>query len=47
MTKAELNVAEDLIYEAIRKAYGYDTQADALVDLVMDLVEQAKDDVKE
>ena len=41
MTKQELLSAEDKIYDAIRNTYGYDKQANALVDLVMDLIADA------
>lgn len=43
MTKQELLNAEDKLYKAVRNTYGYDTQADELVDLVMDLVAGALD----
>lgn len=41
MTKEELRQSEDKIYKAIRNTYGYDEQANGLVDLVMDLVADA------
>lgn len=41
MTKKELLDAEDKLYDAVRKVYGYDEQADELVDLVMDLITDA------
>lgn len=47
MTKAELLNAEDKLYQAVRKAYGYDTQADELVDIIWELVELAKDSAEE
>ena len=47
MTKAELIDAEDKLYQAVRKTYGYDEQADALVDIIWELVELASDSVEE
>lgn len=47
MTKEELRQSEDKIYNAIRNTYGYDEQADALVDLVMDLIADAVSIAKE
>ncbi len=41
MTKAELLKAEDKLYQAVRKTYGYDEQADELVDIIWELVELA------
>lgn len=47
MTKAELLNAEDKLYTAVRKTYGYDTQANELVDIIWELVELASDSVEE
>lgn len=43
MTKKELMEAEDKLYTAVRKTYGYDDDADALVDIIWELVEIASD----
>ena len=43
MTKDELSKAEDDILFAVRKVYGYDDQANELVDMVCELVELAED----
>lgn len=47
MTKAELLNAEDKLYTAVRKTYGYDDEAEALVDIIWELVELASDSVEE
>ena len=47
MTKAELIDAEDKLYQAVRKTYGYNEQADELVDIIWELVELASDNVEE
>ena len=47
MTKQELLSAEDKLYTAVRKTYGYGEQADALVDIIWELVELASDNVEE
>ena len=43
MTKQELLSAEDKLYTAVRKTYGYNRQADELVDIIWELVELASD----
>ena len=43
MTKKELMEAEEKLYTAVRKTYGYDDDADALVDIIWELVEIASD----
>ena len=47
MTKQELLNAEDKLYTAVRKTYGYDDEAEALVDIIWELVELASDSVEE
>jgi len=47
MTKQELLSAEDKLYQAVRKTYGYNDQADELVDIIWELVELASDSVEE
>lgn len=47
MTKQELLSAEDKLYQAVRKTYGYDDEAEELVDIIWELVELAKDSAEE
>lgn len=47
MKKTEVMKAEDKIYQAIRKTYGYGAEADELVDIVWELVELASDKMEE
>lgn len=47
MTKRELLSAEDKLYTAVRKTYGYDKQADELVDIIWELVELASETAEE
>lgn len=43
MTKKELLNAEDKLYDAVRKVYGYGEQADELVDILGECVDLALD----
>ena len=41
MNKAEFSSKIDMVYQAIRKAYGYTDEADELVDFVVDATDKA------